>query len=72
MFTDPRSLPQESKQYCAEYYEALGHFVWDLSPRVAFEAIQKLSQSGWSRLEKSTVTPISDNVCFLLNFTTSS
>jgi hypothetical protein len=62
LFTGSRKLPQDCKQYSAEFTEALGHFIWDISPRVAFEAIHRLTLLGWSRLESIKLTSRIDSV----------
>ena len=39
-----------------EYYEGISHLSWDVSPRVAFEAIHCLAHLGWSRMSAHSIT----------------
>merc|ERR1712137_218089 len=53
------NVPNECKQFCDEYYKSLGHFIWDISPRVAFEAIHSVCQhpKGWKKIEETKISP---------------
>ena len=50
------NLPKECQRFSSEYYESLGHLVCDHSPRVAFEAIHKLTTLGWKYLSNANIT----------------
>lgn len=56
VFANESKVFHDSRQYCSEYYEALGHLVWDISPRVAFEAIHGLAELGWEKIAKEEIS----------------